>query len=71
VSVPQAAPPVVNVAPTEVKVNVAAPEVNVTAEMPAVTEMRITGMPARITESTVERDASGNIKKTTQTEKDA
>jgi HK97 family phage portal protein len=71
VNVPEAAAPVVNIAPAEVKVSVAAPEVNVTAEMPAVTEMRIIGMPPRTTESTVERDRAGNIVKTTQTEKDA
>jgi diacylglycerol kinase family enzyme len=62
--------PVVNVTTPEVKVDVAAPEVHFEAVMPAVSEMKITGMPERVTDSSVKRDGSGNIISTTQTERD-
>jgi hypothetical protein len=68
--------PTVNVAPAEVRVDapqvhVAAPEVEVRVEatMPA-PEVNV-NLPARKTESTVERDSSGRIFKTTQIETDA
>jgi HK97 family phage portal protein len=67
--VPQGPAPVVNVTAPEVKVEVAAPDVTIEAVLPD--ELRITGMPARITESSVERDRDGNIVRTTQTERDA
>lgn len=65
--------PVVNIAAPDVHVDVAAPVVNLeaTIEQPKEQTMRIVGMPPRKTESTVERDAKGNITRTTQNETDA
>ena len=54
-------------------VNVAAPEVTVEVDaiMPAETELRITGLPERITTTEIVRDGNGNIAESKQTEKDA
>jgi lambda family phage portal protein len=64
VNVPEAAAPIVNV-------DVAAPNVRVENTVPASSEITIVSMPDRVTETSVERDAKGNIKKSTQVEKDA
>ncbi|MFZ4498924.1 MAG: phage portal protein [Burkholderiales bacterium] len=68
--------PTVNVAPAEVRVDapqvhVAAPEVEVRVEATMPTPEVNVNLPARKTESTVERDSSGRIVKTTQIETDA
>jgi hypothetical protein len=66
----------VNVAAPNVKVeNVVEPtpvtlEATIKNEIPAVTETRIVGLPARVTTSSVKRDSDGNIVTTTQTERD-
>lgn len=65
--------PVVHFTAPDVHVDVAAPVVNLeaTIEQPKEQTMRIVGMTGRKTESTIERDAKGNITRTTQTETDA
>ena len=57
----------VDVQPTPIEVKVAAPNVT----MPDSMNMRVTSMPKRKTESTVERDSLGNIVNTSQIEKDS
>lgn len=54
----------IDVKPTPIEVKVAAPA------MPSSMDMRVISMPARETTSTVVRDGTGNIVKTTQTEVD-
>lgn len=66
------------VPPAEVTVQAAAPAITVSpsiAPAPVVTvtvpdELRITSMPTRVTDTSVERDAHGDIKKSTQVERD-
>lgn len=67
--------PVIHVAAPEVEVHVeavmpeqAAPVVEVTVQTPD--EIRLASMPARVTTTSVGRDAAGNIKSSTQLEKD-
>jgi lambda family phage portal protein len=64
--VPAQAAPVVNVAPSAAMV-----EVRNEVQTPAISEVRIVGMPDRETSTDVKRDKAGNIVTTTQTEKDA
>lgn len=60
VNVPEQAAPVVNVAPAKVTVNT-----------PEQQKISIVSMPTRQTEAVVERDREGNIKRSTNIEKDA
>ena len=87
VDVPAGPAPVVHVAAPEVRIDVqpaevrveavmpaaAAPVVNVNVEavMPDTMRTEITALPARETQSRVERDGKGNISRTTQIETDA
>ena len=66
----EAAAPVIQFNPVT---NVAAPEVTVEVDaiMPAETELRITGLPDRVTTTEIIRDGAGNIAESKQTERDA
>ncbi|HQY37893.1 MAG TPA: hypothetical protein PLE21_00210, partial [Giesbergeria sp.] len=69
VNLPEVQPPVINVAPAEVKVDIAAPNVSFEAVMP--TPNIIVSLPTRKTDTTVTRDRDGNILTATQIEQDA
>jgi hypothetical protein len=84
VNVAAAESPVINVAAPNVDahfeatipapvVSVAAPSVNIVNDVqPAeIKEVAITSLPDRVTSAEVQRDAQGNIMRSTQTEKDA
>jgi lambda family phage portal protein len=73
INVPQQAAPVVEVRNEPAVINVAAPNVDVTVEavMPDEMKTTIVAMPDRETTSELVRDANGNIKKSTQIERDA
>jgi hypothetical protein len=68
ISVPQQAAPNVSVNMPDVNVNVATPAINIDANIQP-NDVNVS-LPARKTETTVEYDSKGNIKSTTQVEKD-
>jgi lambda family phage portal protein len=68
ITLPEQAAPTVEVRVEAVMPEQAAPVVEVHVEMPD--EMKITALPTRITTTDIQRDSAGNIKASTQTEKD-
>jgi len=72
IQMPEQPAPAIHFTAPDVKVDVQPPtvEVHVEAIMPAKSEVAITSMPTRETQSNVKRDKDGNIISSTQTEKD-
>lgn len=68
-NIPAQAQADINISMPDVKVNVETPAVNVNANIQP-SDVNVS-LPRRVTETTVEYDSNGNIKSTTQTEKDA